>query len=122
MDRSMTVDEGLRLVAGLFVLASTALGYWVHPGFLAFTAFVGANLAQSALTGWCPMMCKGSPYPVVTSGTRRAMMHACRDDGQGVAQQRAGRGRAPRCYDATRSRGSVAVPGFAMARRAASAR
>ncbi len=56
MDRSLTVDEGLRLVAGLFVLASVALGYWVHPGFLAFTAFVGANLVQSAFTGWCPMM------------------------------------------------------------------
>ena len=65
---------------------------------------------------------KGSPYPVVTSGTRRAMMRACRDDGQGVGPQRTGRGRAPRCYDATRSRGSVTVPGFAMARRVASAR
>jgi hypothetical protein len=28
----------------------------VHPGFLWFTAFVGLNLLQSALTGWCPMM------------------------------------------------------------------
>jgi hypothetical protein len=56
MERSMTVDEGLRLVAGAFVLASVALGYWVHPAFLAFTAFVGANLLQSAFTGWCPMM------------------------------------------------------------------
>ena len=56
MERSMTVDEGLRLVAGTFVMASVALGYWVHPGFLAFTAFVGANLLQSAFTGWCPMM------------------------------------------------------------------
>ena len=28
----------------------------MHPGFLVFTAFVGANLAQSAVTKWCPMM------------------------------------------------------------------
>jgi hypothetical protein len=29
---------------------------YVHPGFLWFTAFVGLNLFQSSLTGWCPMM------------------------------------------------------------------
>lgn len=53
---SFSVEEGLRLVAGVFVLASVALGYFVHPGFYAFTAFVGANLLQSAFTRWCPMM------------------------------------------------------------------
>jgi hypothetical protein len=35
---------------------SVALGYWVHPGWLLFTAFVGVNLLQSAFTKWCPMM------------------------------------------------------------------
>ena len=44
----MTVDEGLRLAAGFFVLLSIALGYWVHPGWFLFTAFVGLNLFQSA--------------------------------------------------------------------------
>ena len=52
----MTVNEGLRGVAGLFTIVSVALGYWVHPGFFLFTAFVGANLLQSAFTGSCPMM------------------------------------------------------------------
>ena len=52
----MTVNEGLRAVAGAFVLASVALGMWVSPWFFAFTAFVGANLLQSAFSGWCPMM------------------------------------------------------------------
>ena len=52
----MTINDYLRAIAGLFVLLSVALGYWVHPGFLAFTAFVGLNLFQSAFTGWCPMM------------------------------------------------------------------
>ena len=49
----MTVENAVRALAGTFVLASLALGYWVHPGFL-FTAFVGANLLQSAFTGICP--------------------------------------------------------------------
>jgi hypothetical protein len=52
----MMVNEGLRLVAGVFVIVSVALGVWVNPWFFAFTAFVGANLAQSAFSGWCPMM------------------------------------------------------------------
>jgi hypothetical protein len=53
---TMTVNEGLRAVAGAFVLASVALGIWVNPWFFAFTAFVGVNLFQSAFTRYCPMM------------------------------------------------------------------
>ena len=52
----MTVNEGLRMMAGIFVLLSVALGYWVHPAWFLFTAFVGANLLQSAFSHWCPMM------------------------------------------------------------------
>lgn len=52
----MTVDEGLRLVAGFFILVSVALAVWVSPWWLAFTAFVGLNLLQSAFSRWCPMM------------------------------------------------------------------
>jgi hypothetical protein len=52
----MTVEPMLRLIAGAFVVASVLLGLYVHPGFLWFTVFVGANLFQSALTNWCPMM------------------------------------------------------------------
>jgi DUF2892 family protein len=51
-----TVERGLRLVAGLFVLLSVLLGVYVNPWFFAFTAFVGLNLFQSAFTNWCPMM------------------------------------------------------------------
>lgn len=51
-----TVNDWIRGIAGTFVLASVALGYFVHPGFFLFTAFVGANLLQSAFTGTCPMM------------------------------------------------------------------
>lgn len=52
----MTVEPMLRLIAGAFVMASVLAGMYVHPGFLWFTAFVGLNLFQSALSGWCPMM------------------------------------------------------------------
>jgi Protein of unknown function (DUF2892) len=52
----MTVERALRALAGTFVLASMALGWWVHPGFFVFTAFVGANLLQSAFTDACPAM------------------------------------------------------------------
>lgn len=52
----MTVERALRGTAGFFVLLSVALGYWVHPGFFLFTAFVGANLLQSAFTNACPAM------------------------------------------------------------------
>lgn len=51
----MTMENKIRAFAGSFVLASLALGWWVHPGFFLFTAFVGANLLQSAFTGLCPL-------------------------------------------------------------------
>jgi hypothetical protein len=52
----MTVNEGLRLAAGFFTILSVALGYFLHPAWFLFTAFVGLNLLQSAFTRWCPMM------------------------------------------------------------------
>ena len=56
----MTAERIVRLVAGTFVLVSLALGaaaspLFVNANFLWFTAFVGANLAQSAVTGFCPL-------------------------------------------------------------------
>ena len=51
----MSMERIIRAVAGTVVLASLALGYWIHPGFFLFTAFVGANLLQSAFTGLCPL-------------------------------------------------------------------
>ena len=56
----MTTWQTVRVVAGLFILLSLALGIpgspvFMSPWWLAFTAFVGANLLQSALTKWCLM-------------------------------------------------------------------
>lgn len=52
----MTVNDYLRLIAGLFVVASVALGHWLSPYFYLFAAFVGLNLLQSGFTKWCPMV------------------------------------------------------------------
>jgi Protein of unknown function (DUF2892) len=52
----MTVERALRTLAGSVVLISLALGWWVHPGFLLLTAFVGVNLLQSGFTNACPAM------------------------------------------------------------------
>ncbi|QOL24955.1 DUF2892 domain-containing protein [Thalassotalea sp. LPB0316] len=52
----MTVDEGLRLIAGTFILISVALAFYVSPQWLWFIGFIGLNLLQSAFTKWCPMM------------------------------------------------------------------
>lgn len=50
----MTVERAILAFAGLMVLLSLALTYYVHPNFVWFTVFVGANLFQSAFTGFCP--------------------------------------------------------------------
>jgi hypothetical protein len=51
----MTVEKMVHVIAGTFILASLALAHFVNPNWLWFTAFVGANLLQSGLTGWCLM-------------------------------------------------------------------
>jgi hypothetical protein len=52
----MTIERALRAMAGLVVLASVFLGFFIHPYWLLLTAFVGLNLLQSAFTNWCPMV------------------------------------------------------------------
>ena len=52
----MTVERGLRLIAGVFVLLSVCLAVLHSPYWLLFTAFVGLNLLQSGFTNWCPMV------------------------------------------------------------------
>ena len=52
----MTVERGVRLMAGLIVLVSAALAHYVSTYWLWLAAFVGLNLLQSAFTNWCPAM------------------------------------------------------------------
>jgi hypothetical protein len=51
----MCNDLIIRRFAGAFVLGSLALGWFVHPVWFLFTAFVGANLLQSSFTSFCPL-------------------------------------------------------------------
>ncbi len=51
----MTMERWIRLFAGSFVLISLGLAHFVSPWFLLLTLFVGANLFQSSLTGFCPL-------------------------------------------------------------------
>lgn len=50
----MSLDRTILAFAGVMVLLSVALTYWVSPYFVWLTVFVGANLLQSAFTGFCP--------------------------------------------------------------------
>ncbi len=75
----MTVERGLRLMAGIVILVSVALIQYVSHYWILLTAFVGLNLLQSAFTNWCPMVwllarlglepCVGRPR-VAEGGTR----------------------------------------------------
>ncbi len=50
----MTINNGVRVMAGLFILLSLVLSRVHSEYWLLFTAFVGVNLVQSAFTGFCP--------------------------------------------------------------------
>lgn len=50
----MSIDRAVLAFAGIMVLVSLALSHFVHPGFVWLTAFVGVNLIQSSITGFCP--------------------------------------------------------------------
>ncbi len=51
----MTVDRLVMTFAGSFILISLLLSQIHSPYWLFFTAFVGANLLQASLTGFCPL-------------------------------------------------------------------
>ncbi|MGB3864317.1 MAG: DUF2892 domain-containing protein [Xanthobacteraceae bacterium] len=50
----MTIDRAVMLFAGFMILASLALGFYVSPWWYLLTAFVGVNLMQASVTGFCP--------------------------------------------------------------------
>lgn len=52
----MTINESLRLIAGVVVLTSLVLAITINSYWLLLTGFVALNLIQSAFTKWCPMM------------------------------------------------------------------
>ena len=50
----MKLENAIRALAGTMILTSLALAHYVSPNWLWLTAFVGANLFQSAFTGFYP--------------------------------------------------------------------
>jgi len=74
----MTVDRLIRIFAGSFILLSLALGVqgsplFLSPWWLAFTAFVGANLLQFGFTNVCPLgwMLKKAGVPETAASCAR---------------------------------------------------
>jgi hypothetical protein len=53
---SMNIDRVVFAFAGVVILLTLVLGYFVHAGWLCFTAFVGLNMFQAAFTGFCPLV------------------------------------------------------------------
>ena len=51
----MSVERIVLAFAGVAILLSLALSHYLNPNWMWFTAFVGANLLQSAFTGFCPL-------------------------------------------------------------------
>jgi len=50
----MKMESAIRIMAGTMVLISISLAHWVSQWWLLLGVFVGCNLIQSALTGFCP--------------------------------------------------------------------
>jgi hypothetical protein len=50
----MTIDKAVLAFAGVMILLSIALTTLVSPWFLLFTGFIGVNMIQASMTGFCP--------------------------------------------------------------------
>jgi hypothetical protein len=51
--KRITVEGAVRIFAGIMVLIATALVFWVSEWWLLFHVFIGINLIQSGITGFC---------------------------------------------------------------------
>ena len=54
MNKKLSLEHAVEAFAGFMVLLSVVLTYFVHPGFIWLTVFVGVNLFQQSFTGFCP--------------------------------------------------------------------
>ena len=51
----ISVERQVRLSAGLLVVSGAALAWFIHPAYVAISAFVGAGLTFAGITDWCGM-------------------------------------------------------------------
>jgi hypothetical protein len=49
----MNIDRAVLAFAGVMILVSLVLAWYVSPYWLLLTAFVGLNMLQAAFTGFC---------------------------------------------------------------------
>ena len=50
----MSIERAVETFVGVMILTSLSLTYYVHPAFVWMSVFVGINVIQQALTGFCP--------------------------------------------------------------------
>ena len=53
--KAFSLERQVRILAGLIILAGSALAYWIHPAWVALPAFIGAGLAFAGLSNACGM-------------------------------------------------------------------
>ncbi|MDV6029969.1 MAG: rhodanese-like domain-containing protein [Phycisphaera sp. RhM] len=53
--KSLPLGQQMQITAGTLTVLGVVLAQFVHPGFVALSAFIGAGLVFAGLTGWCPM-------------------------------------------------------------------
>lgn len=53
--KTISLERQVRIAAGTLVVVGTALGYFVHPAWLALSAFVGSGLIFAGVTDTCGM-------------------------------------------------------------------
>jgi rhodanese-related sulfurtransferase len=53
--KAISLERQVRIAAGTLVLVGVLLAYFVHPGFVALSAFIGAGLIFAGITDWCGM-------------------------------------------------------------------
>jgi len=54
MSKKMSLERAVDAFAGIMILLSVVLTWYVHAGFAWLTVFIGLNLFQQAYTGFCP--------------------------------------------------------------------
>ena len=52
----MNLDKVVLLFAGIMVLFSVVLTQWHHQNWIWLTVFIGGNMIQASLTGFCPVV------------------------------------------------------------------
>lgn len=72
----MSLERSIMAFAGFMVLLSLSLTYFVHPWFVWLTVFVGANLLQSAFTGFCPAAMVMRKFGILSEAQLEHVRHA----------------------------------------------